>query len=44
MLSIHLSSQLTEEDETILEIITYVGLSLSIFAIFMTIILYSYLT
>ena len=44
MLSIHLSSQLTEEDETILEIITYLALSLSIFAILMTIILYSYLT
>nr|XP_058959402.1 adhesion G-protein coupled receptor D1-like [Pocillopora verrucosa] len=38
------SPGLTEEDETILEIITYVGLSLSIFAILLTIILYSYLT
>ncbi|CAH3165297.1 unnamed protein product [Pocillopora meandrina] len=38
------SPELTEEDETILEIITYVGLSLSIFAILLTIILYSYLT
>ncbi|XP_066023909.1 adhesion G-protein coupled receptor D1-like [Pocillopora verrucosa] len=38
------SPELTEEDKTILEIITYLGLSLSIFAILLTIILYSYLT
>ncbi|XP_022801231.1 uncharacterized protein LOC111338930 [Stylophora pistillata] len=38
------SPGLTEEDETILEIITYVGLSLSILGIFLTIILYSFLT
>ena len=43
-MTIHLSSQLTVEDETIHEIITYVGLSLSIFAILLTIVLYSYLT
>ncbi|XP_022785614.1 adhesion G protein-coupled receptor L4-like [Stylophora pistillata] len=36
--------KLTEEDETILEIITYVGLSLSIVGILLTIILYSFLT
>ncbi|XP_022777586.1 adhesion G protein-coupled receptor L4-like isoform X2 [Stylophora pistillata] len=36
--------KLTEEDETILEIITYVGLSLSIIGILLTIILYSFLT
>ena len=36
--------QLTEEDETILEIITYVGLSLSIIGIILTVILYSFLT
>ncbi|XP_066023136.1 adhesion G-protein coupled receptor D1-like [Pocillopora verrucosa] len=35
---------LTVEDETIHEIITHVGLSLSIFGILLTIILYSYLT
>ncbi|XP_066023133.1 adhesion G protein-coupled receptor L4-like [Pocillopora verrucosa] len=38
------SSGLTEEDETILEIITYVGLSLSIIGIIWTVILYSFLT
>ncbi|CAH3159264.1 unnamed protein product [Pocillopora meandrina] len=38
------SPRLTVEDETIHEIITYVGLSLSIFAILLTIVLYSYLT
>nr|XP_058972155.1 adhesion G-protein coupled receptor D1-like [Pocillopora verrucosa] len=38
------SSGLTEEDETILEIITYVGLSLSIIGIILTVILYSFLT
>ncbi|XP_022785615.1 adhesion G protein-coupled receptor L4-like [Stylophora pistillata] len=37
-------SKLTEEDETILEITTYVGLSLSIIGIVLTIILYSFLT
>ena len=36
--------QLTEEDETVLEIITYVGLSLSIIGIILTVILYSFLT
>ena len=44
IVNIHLSSQLTVEDETIHEIITHVGLSLSIFGILLTIILYSYLT
>ncbi|CAH3159267.1 unnamed protein product, partial [Pocillopora meandrina] len=38
------SSGLTEEDETVLEIITYVGLSLSIIGIILTVILYSFLT
>ncbi|XP_066023134.1 adhesion G protein-coupled receptor L4-like [Pocillopora verrucosa] len=38
------SSGLTGEDETILEIITYVGLSLSIIGIILTVILYSFLT
>ncbi|PFX18868.1 Latrophilin-like protein 1 [Stylophora pistillata] len=38
------SPGLTEEDETILEIITYVGLSLSILGMLLTIILYSFLT
>ena len=37
-------TQLAEEDETILKIITYVGLSLSIFGILLTLILYSCLT
>ncbi|CAH3157575.1 unnamed protein product [Pocillopora meandrina] len=36
--------KLTEEDETILKIITYVGLSLSIVGILLTLILYSCLT
>nr|XP_058942068.1 adhesion G-protein coupled receptor D1-like [Pocillopora verrucosa] len=38
------SSGLTEGDETVLEIITYVGLSLSIIGIILTVILYSFLT
>ena len=37
-------TQLTEEDETILKIITYVGLSLSIVGILLTLILYYCLT
>ena len=38
------STQLTEEDETILKIITHVGLSLSIVGILFTFILYSCFT
>nr|XP_058947385.1 adhesion G-protein coupled receptor D1-like [Pocillopora verrucosa] len=38
------SKKLAEEDETILKIITYAGLSLSIFGILLTLILYSCLT
>ncbi|XP_066022588.1 adhesion G-protein coupled receptor D1-like [Pocillopora verrucosa] len=38
------STKLTEEDETILKIITYVGLSLSIVGILLTLIIYSCLT
>ncbi|CAH3164080.1 unnamed protein product [Pocillopora meandrina] len=38
------STKLTEEDERILKIITYVGLSLSIIGILLTLILYSCLT
>ncbi|XP_066022930.1 adhesion G protein-coupled receptor L4-like isoform X1 [Pocillopora verrucosa] len=38
------STKLTEEDNTILKIITYVGLSLSIVGILLTLILYSCLT
>ncbi|PFX17535.1 putative G-protein coupled receptor 133 [Stylophora pistillata] len=38
------SPGLTAEDETILEIVTYVGLSLSLLGILLTIILYSFLT
>ena len=36
--------QLTDDDENVLEIITYVGLSLSIIGIILTVILYSFLT
>ncbi|XP_066023418.1 adhesion G-protein coupled receptor G5-like [Pocillopora verrucosa] len=38
------STKLTEEDETVLKVITYVGLSLSIVGILLTLILYSCLT
>ncbi|XP_066022820.1 adhesion G protein-coupled receptor L1-like isoform X1 [Pocillopora verrucosa] len=38
------STKLTEEDETILKVATYVGLSLSIIGILLTLILYSCLT